>query len=503
MLLSICIPTKNRAPVLRQSLESLTSQDIFTSRNDIEIVISDNASDDNTSEIVKPFLQQYQGKIRYERNMVDVADANFEQVLRHGRGKFLKLANDSLRWLPDSLSSMIQLIEAAKSLKPTIFFLNQSRQTSKTVFMINGVDELLKNASYSTTWIGGFGIWKDHLDEMPDFSRYSSLQLPQVDALLRLVRKTEKCILSNMAFCQIIPTGPKGGYNIAEVFGVNYLYIINQFADHIKKDTIDFAKKDVLQNHIIPFHLSEIHNFREIDIEKSLPNYAEETYFKSILSDAREKSKRSRQQHLAQQAPLVWRQRNPHNETIIKNFFNFDKVTVGKATYGPLHIYEWGHPDEQLTIGHYVSIADGVTFLLGGNHPYDGVTTFPVKVKYLGYAKEATTKGAIIVGDDVWLGHNALIMSGVKIGQGAVVAAGAVVTKNVPAYSIVAGNPARVVKYRFAADTIKKLMQVNYAAISPEKMAEIGLDLYENSESPAFAQVIEKLVTYSSHTIAP
>ena len=74
--------------------------------------------------------------------------------------------------------------------------------------------------------------------------------------------------------------------------------------------------------------------------------------------------------------------------------------------------------------------------------------------------------------DDVWLGHNAIVLSGVTIGQGAVVAAGALVVNDVPPYSIVGGVPAKVIKYRFTEDVIQKLLNVDYSKISEEMLLE-------------------------------
>ena len=88
MLLSICIPTKNRAAVLQKSLQSIVAQDLFKERDDIEIVVCDNASDDNTEAVTQEFVDHFKGKIRYHRNSVDIADANFEKALRHGQGDF-------------------------------------------------------------------------------------------------------------------------------------------------------------------------------------------------------------------------------------------------------------------------------------------------------------------------------------------------------------------------------------------------------------------------------
>ncbi len=495
MLLSICIPTKNRAAVLQKSLQSIVSQNIFTDRDDIEIVVCDNASDDYTPAAVQEFADHFKGKIRYHRNDSDIKDANFEKALRLGQGEYLKLANDSLDWLPGSLEKLVRMVELSLPVKPVLFFLNQSRPTKEPITAVNDIDAFLKTVSYHITWIGGFGVWKSQLEHMPDFGRHAPLALLQVDAVLRQLQISKMAYVSNLAMFKIMPTGPKGGYNIAQVFGTNYLTILRQFHNEISETTLASLKKEVLEKHILPFYCSSAHNFGQFDIEKYLLDYANEPYFANMLTRAKAQKEKEEREKFRKNAPEIWRQRNLHNQTVIRNLFDFDKVTVGQATYGPLNIHEWGHPDERLTIGHYVSISEGVTFLLGGNHPYHGITTFPVKVKFLGHAKEAQTKGAITVGDDVWLGHNAMILSGVNIAQGAVVAAGAVVTRDVPPYAIVAGNPARIVKYRFSEIVIQELLKINYALIKPDELTEIGLDLYKSSETKEFSTALNQLRT--------
>lgn len=497
MLLSICIPTKNRAAVLQKSLQSIVSQNIFTERDDIEIVVCDNASDDYTPAAVQEFADHFKGKIRYHRNDSDIKDANFEKVLRHGQGEYLKLANDSLDWLPGSLEKLVRIVEMTNSVKPVLFFLNQSRPTKESVIEVRELDAFLQIVSYHITWIGGFGVWKSQLENMPDFGRHAPLGLLQVDAILRQLRICKMAYVSNWSMFKVIPTGPKGGYNIAQVFGTNYLTILRQFQNEISETTLASLKKEVLEKHILPFYCSAAHGFGQIDIENHLSDYVHEPYFENMLARAKSQKEKEEREIFLKNAPEIWRQRNLHNQTVIRNLFDFDKVSVGQATYGPLNIHEWGHPDERLTIGHYVSISEGVTFLLGGNHPYQGITTFPVKVKFLGYAKEAQTKGAITVGDDVWLGHNAMVMSGVKIAQGAVVAAGAVVTRDVPPYAIVTGNPARIVKYRFSETVIQKLLKINYSHVSPKQMAELGLNLYRTPEEPGFDKVLARLIELS------
>lgn len=501
MLLSICIPTQNRAAVLQKSLQSIVSQDVFTERDDIEIVVYDSVSSDNTGNVVQEFVDHFKGKVRYIRNETDLVDGNFEQALSQGHGEFLKLANDSLNWIPGSLEKMVRLVEMTVPVKPVLFFLNQSRPTEEAITAVNGIDSFLQTVSFYITWIGGFGIWKSQLNEMNDFSRHSTLKLTQADAVLRLMNNNDAGYVCNLPMFHVLTTTPKGGYDIAEVFGRNYLSILLQFKSQISDSTLSMLKKDVLEKHIFPFYCSDVHNFSQSDIDKHLADFADEPYFANMLATAKAQRARENQKNLQQNAPQIWRQRNAHNQTVIRNLFDFEKVRVGQATYGPLNIQEWGHPDEQLTIGHYVSISEGVTFLLGGNHPYQGITTFPVKVKYLGHEKEAQTKGAITVGDDVWLGHNAMVMSGVKISQGAVVAAGSVVTKDVPPYTIVAGNPARIIKYRFPELIIQKLLKINYGCITPETMAKFGLDLYQTFDTNEFINTLDQLIIISNEEI--
>jgi len=146
--------------------------------------------------------------------------------------------------------------------------------------------------------------------------------------------------------------------------------------------------------------------------------------------------------------------------------FPSEIVSVGLYSYGPLNVEYYGASDEKLVIGSFVSIARDVKFVLGGNHRFDILSTFPLRENLLhSKIKEAVTKGPIIIKDDVWIGCNSIILSGVIIGQGAVVAAGSVVTKDIPPYAIVAGNPAKVIKFRFAQEIIEKLLSMDLSRI--------------------------------------
>lgn len=160
-----------------------------------------------------------------------------------------------------------------------------------------------------------------------------------------------------------------------------------------------------------------------------------------------------------------WRKSNLNNKTTVQRIFPIDKVSVGRNTYGELCVYSWGSSEEKLVIGSYCSIASFVEIMLGGNHNYSVLSTYPFHVWILGTNVEAQSKGSIVIDDDVWIGQSSMIMSGVHIGQGAIVGARSVVTKNIPPYAIVGGNPARVIKFRFSDDIIKILIKIDFSQL--------------------------------------
>lgn len=177
-----------------------------------------------------------------------------------------------------------------------------------------------------------------------------------------------------------------------------------------------------------------------------------------------------------------WRNKNTHNFTFAENVFDDKKVTVGKNTYGPLHVVNYGGNNCLLRIGAYCSIGGNVRFLSGGEHNYRVVSTYPFRNNILGQTKDTESKGNIEVGDDVWIGEDTLILSGVTIGQGAVVAAGSVVVKDIPPYAIAGGTPAKVIKYRCGEERIKELLRLDYAKLTEEMIRKHEADLYADIE---------------------
>jgi len=175
-----------------------------------------------------------------------------------------------------------------------------------------------------------------------------------------------------------------------------------------------------------------------------------------------------------------WRKKNACNKTIAANMFDMDQVTVGKYTYGAIRILNYGN-GQQLKIGNFCSIAGDTMFILNADHYVDTISTYPylVQMGLEGVTREGVSKGDIVIDDDVWIGYRSTILSGVHIGQGAVVAAGAVVTKDVPPYAIVGGVPAKVIKYRFSPEIVEELMQVDFSRLTEQDVAAHTKELYE------------------------
>lgn len=161
----------------------------------------------------------------------------------------------------------------------------------------------------------------------------------------------------------------------------------------------------------------------------------------------------------------------------IKNFIRDTKITAGDFSYFDNEenfdafertvLYHYPFSQDRLVIGKFCAIASGVRFIMNGaNHVISGLSTYPFPIMQGGWEAHIDAnwpfKGDTVVGNDVWIGYRAVIMPGVKIGDGAIVSAMAVVTKDVPPYTIVGGNPAQVIRERFDAPVVEKLLQLQW-----------------------------------------
>lgn len=155
-------------------------------------------------------------------------------------------------------------------------------------------------------------------------------------------------------------------------------------------------------------------------------------------------------------------------------------LRVGRYSYGisVRNLFECS-AKAPLTVGSFCSIAEDVMFMCRANHPLDRTSTFPLEVavtRTKPSRSDLVSSGPIVLGNDVWIGLRAVVMSGVNIGDGAVVAAGSIVTKDVPPYAIVGGSPAKILKYRFPPGVIEELLRVKWWDWPDEKIrAETSL----------------------------
>jgi chloramphenicol O-acetyltransferase type B len=182
--------------------------------------------------------------------------------------------------------------------------------------------------------------------------------------------------------------------------------------------------------------------------------------------------------------------KNEFSSQLLSKTLTHPNISVGEFTYysGYYHGHSFEHcvryldkkrkDVDRLIIGKYGSIGSGAVFMMGGNqgHRSDWVSTFPFYYQ-ANIFKKATNPyekvGDTIIGHDVWIGSEAMILSGVKIGTGAIIASRAVVSKDVEPYAIVGGNPASLIKYRFHKEVIEKLLKEKWWEWSEEKVKDM------------------------------
>jgi len=183
----------------------------------------------------------------------------------------------------------------------------------------------------------------------------------------------------------------------------------------------------------------------------------------------------------------------------IKNTVSNPNIIIGDYTYyDDLEdsenfernvLYHFPFIGDKLIIGKFCALATGVKFIMNGaNHQMSGFSTYPFQIFGNGWERimpqldELSNKGDTVIGNDVWIGYEALIMPGLKIGDGAIIASKSVVTTNVLPYTIVGGNPAKVIRKRFADDVINTLLEIAWWNWDIEKITRhlekiIGCDI--------------------------
>ncbi len=190
----------------------------------------------------------------------------------------------------------------------------------------------------------------------------------------------------------------------------------------------------------------------------------------------------------------------------IKNTVSNPNIIIGDYTYyDDLEdsedfernvLYHFPFIGDKLIIGKFCALATGVKFIMNGaNHKISGFSSYPFQIFGNGWEKvtpqpgELPNKGDTVIGNDVWIGYEAVIMPGVKIGDGAIIASKSVVTKDVMPYSVVGGNPAKVIRKRFADNVINTLLVISWwnwnidkISRNLEKIVDCDIDALKSCE---------------------
>jgi len=283
-ILSICIATYNRSGQLKEVLESIVKQEVFLNTFDIEIIISDNLSTDNTEEVSKEYVSKFPEKIIYHKNETNIgANKNYEKALSLSKGTFSKLHSDTAVIKENFLTNIVEAIKENIEEQPLLFFLNGETKSKEKKTICKNLNEFLKHTSYYCTWIVGFGLWRDDIEQKSKFVEKSNFLLIQIKILFNHLNEIKNAVVYNENFMEVLSVKNKGGYNVAEVFGKDYLAVLAESLKNgmLEKKIYQKEKKEILFNLIIPFYFDfdKKYNFQKTGYLHFLKDYKYDWFF--------------------------------------------------------------------------------------------------------------------------------------------------------------------------------------------------------------------------------
>ena len=170
----------------------------------------------------------------------------------------------------------------------------------------------------------------------------------------------------------------------------------------------------------------------------------------------------------------------------------YPQFSIGRGSYGDLNVVEFGE-GTTLKVGNYCSFARGAQVMLGGNHRIDWATTYPfsaIDPRFRHFTGHPQSKGDVAIGNDVWVAREAMILSGITIGDGAVIGARAVVSRDVAPYTVVAGNPAVTVRPRFPEPIVERLQAIRWWDWPDERIRKAA-GMLQSPDIQAFIDAVE------------
>lgn len=287
-LLSICIPTYNRSQYLKKTIDSIIGQEEFKSEN-VEIIISDNCSTDDTEIVCKKYTEQYEN-IKYFKNQENVRDRNFPLVLSKGSGVLLKLCNDTLIFNKDALNDLLHLIRNCQDEKPVIFTSNNSQYPNEIT--VKSLQDFLNIISFNITGIGGLSIWKEDFNSFGNTYEGCDESLWQVPCLLKYVNTKKNAVVYNKRIFTTQTVEKKNiSYGLYKVFYTNYLGFVKKYINNgISRACFDWLEKDLLLN-FFPYWMVQYKlQDKQLDYSKSedliqcvKEAYKSKPYYKKFL----------------------------------------------------------------------------------------------------------------------------------------------------------------------------------------------------------------------------
>ncbi|MBQ7453386.1 MAG: glycosyltransferase family 2 protein [Clostridia bacterium] len=288
-LLSICIPTYNRCQYLTKTLDSIIEQPEFNSEN-VEIVISDNCSTDNTQNACLEYTKKF-SNIKYHRNIENIADKNFPLVLSEGSGVLLKLCNDTLLFNTGALAYLLDIVKNYQISKDVVFTKNSGLENDTHT---SSLDEFLYAVSFNITWIGGLCVWKEDFKDLASNEEGCEKKLWQVPFLLNYVNHRKNALVCNKTlFTRQSEEKKNISYGLYTVFYENYLGFVRNYLNskEISQECFSWLEKDLLFSFfpywMIQFKLKNKHlvySKSENLIKSIFTAYKKKPYYKEFRS---------------------------------------------------------------------------------------------------------------------------------------------------------------------------------------------------------------------------
>jgi glycosyltransferase involved in cell wall biosynthesis len=259
-LLSLCIPTHNRASFLEATLTSLTRQTVFQCTDEIEIVVSDNSSSDETPRVIAAFKEQFPTKIT-SLTTVELVDpnVNFALALEKGRGLLRKLHNDTLLVKDGFLEKFLHLIRQYEPQRPILFFLNgrNIRPVRAERTLCRGLDSFIGHTSFYSTWIGAFALWNDDLPRYAPLFHQAAHHFIQTEILFLALGSGRDALVYNPEFGETAEA-PKAvtKEHLESVYFAEYLPLLRQsaLAGHVRERTLQKEIRRFCLVYYVPYY---------------------------------------------------------------------------------------------------------------------------------------------------------------------------------------------------------------------------------------------------------